>query len=585
MENNAAELGSARGFAGLGEVRVVALGGMGEIGMNCTVLEQALEPAEGAPDGRVERLLIDCGVTFPSDDYGVDCLHPRFDHLLAEPAAIAGLVLTHGHEDHIGALPYLLRALRGNGGRDAPLDVYGPAYAVELVKKRLEEHRAVRDALRLHVVSPGQRFAVGGFEVEPIRVTHSMVDATALAVTTAAGTVVHSGDFKIDDAPGDGELTDVTRLSELGDAGVRLLLSDSTNALSAGSTGSEQLAADSLARIVAAADQRVVVGLFASNLHRLDAVARCAVAEGRRLCLLGRSMLTHAEIGQRLERVQWPNDLLVTPQHAAKLPRNQVIYAATGTQAEDRAALRRLSRGQHGEVDLEAGDRVVLSSRIIPGNERGVHAMVNEFLRRGVEVVSQLTERDVHVSGHAHRDEQRHLLSLLRPETFIPLHGTLIHLRRHAALARQAGVADTLVLLNGEMANVTATELSTVGQVPVGRVAISWGNEIGAEVVRDRRRIGRAGVVVVAVLRGVGGELDSVHATVRGLPGDLPLLCERVSRAAASRVDTRKDEALTEAIRRAVRLRVGEMVGERPEVEVMLLSPASDAGESADDEA
>jgi ribonuclease J len=556
------------------ELRVVALGGLGEIGMNCTVLEQV------GPSGP-ERLLIDCGVTFPSDDYGVDCLHPRFDHLLDAPDAIVGLVLTHGHEDHIGALPYLLRALRPSD----PLDVYGPAYALELVTKRLEEHSAVRDALRLHPVSPRQRFAVGSFEVEPIRVTHSMVDATALAVSTVVGTVLHSGDFKLDDVPGDGELTDLARLAELGEAGVRLLMSDSTNVLSAGSTGSEQLAADTLMRMVTAAEQRVVVGLFASNLHRLDAVARCAMATGRRLCLLGRSMLTHSSVGQRLGHLTWPSDLLISPKQAAELSRSEVLYAATGTQAEERAALRRLARGQHSELKLEEGDLAVLSSRIIPGNERAVHNMINELLRMGVEVQSQLTDRDVHVSGHAHRDEQRRLLELVRPEAFIPLHGTLIHLRRHAALARETGVQDTSVLLNGDVASVSATELSAAGKVAVGRVAVSWGNEIGGDVVRDRRRIGRSGLVVVVVVRDADGALTSLDCVLRGVPEQVQQLSERVARAAVSRAGSNKDERLTEAIKRAVRLRVGEVVGERPEVSVMLLPDGRSVGGHANDDA
>jgi len=546
-----------------GELRVVALGGLGEIGMNCTVLEQL---GSSGP----ERLLIDCGVTFPSDDYGVDCLHPRFDHLLDAPETIVGLVLTHGHEDHIGALPYLLRALRP-ADSGAPLDVYGPPYALELVTRRLEEHPGVRNALSLHSVSPRQRFAVGSFEVEPIRVTHSMVDATALAVSTVVGTVLHSGDFKLDDAPGDGELTDVARLAELGDSGVRLLMSDSTNVLSAGSTGSEQLAANTLTRMVTAAKQRVVVGLFASNLHRLDAVARCAMATERRLCLLGRSMLAHSSVGQRLGHLSWPSNLLISPKQAAELPRSEVLYAATGTQAEERAALRRLARGRHPELKLEEGDLAVLSSRIIPGNERAVHSMINELLRMGVEVQSQLTNRDVHVSGHAHRDEQRRLLELVRPDAFMPLHGTLIHLRHHAALARETGVQDTTVLLNGDVLSVSATELSAAGKVPVGRVAVSWGNEIDDDVVRDRRRIGRGGLVLVVVVRDADGALLSLQCVLRGVPEQVQDLSERVASAAVNRTDSNEDERLIEAITRAVRLRVGEVVGERPEVAVMLL--------------
>ena len=386
--------------------------------------------------------------------------------------------------------------------------------------------------------------------------------------------MVHSGDFKLDPAPSDGELTDVARLGRLGDAGVRLLLSDSTNVLEAGGSGSEAEAAEALHQVIGGADRRTVVGLFASNLHRLHAVAGATRRLGRRLCLLGRSLHVHSTIGMRLGYLDWPSDLLISSELAARLAPNQVVYAATGTQGEPRAALRRLASDQHGELRLEPGDTVVLSSRVIPGNERPVQTMVGDLLRLGVRLRTRTTDPKLHVSGHGYREELRKMLSLVRPEAFIPLHGTPLHLQRHAALARAAGVDQVLVLNDGEVAQLTVEGIGMATSVPVGKVAMAAGIELHDSVLHERRILGRSGVVFVVAARGPGAAVR-VEVRVKGLPlaeqsAQEATRAARVALTAKGRPrNAPTDEA--ERVRRAVRRALGELLGRRPPVEVTIL--------------
>ena len=407
--------------------------------MNCLALEQ-----------QGEVLVVDCGVTFDDRGLGIDVVHPDFTAL--ERYRVAGLFLTHGHEDHIGAIPYFLRRF------DVP--VYGPRYALGLVRERAAEHE-ILDHVTLHEVTPRQRVQVGSFEVEPIRVTHSIADATALAIRTDAGLVVHTGDFKFDDAPPDGETFDVARFQALAVEGIRLLLSDSTNIDARGPTGSEGAVGHALDDIVAAAEHAVVVAVFASNVHRLRILGEIARRHGRKLVALGRSVSTHARVARSIARstgehagapyLDWPNDLVWPADRARELPRRALLGVATGSQGEGAAALARLARGEHPAFDLAAEDVVVMSSRVIPGNEAAVVRVMGDLLRRGVAVRTWWSDRDVHVSGHAHRDEQRRMIELARPRAFVPLHGTLHHLFRHAALARELGVPEVCVLENGDV--------------------------------------------------------------------------------------------------------------------------------------
>jgi ribonuclease J len=381
--------------------------------MNCLALEQ--------DDGII---LIDCGVTFPSTDLGVDVFHPRFDYLNARSDRVLGVVITHGHEDHIGGLPYLLSTL------DVP--VYGPPHAIELVKLRLAEHGFDAGEIDLVHTRVGRSFDIGSFNIEPVRVTHSIADATALAIRTAAGTIVHTGDFKLDPTPPDGETTDEARFSALGDEGVRLLLSDSTNVDSAGTSTSEASVGRALAALVAKAPARVVIGVFASNVQRLQLLGEIAIATGRRICLLGRSVGNHVRVAQAVGRLNWPSDLVMPHEMVGAMPRERVLVIASGTQAERMSTLTRLGQGTHPALRLDEGDLVILSSRIIPGNDRPVFDMMGDFLRLGVKLVTKVTDPGIHASGHAHTEELEELIDLVRPKAFLPVHGTYLHLRAHA---------------------------------------------------------------------------------------------------------------------------------------------------------
>ncbi|MCB9619326.1 MAG: ribonuclease J [Sandaracinus sp.] len=457
----------------------VPLGGLGEVGMNCFCLET---------DG--DLLVVDCGVSFPGRTHGVDLVHPKLDYVLARQHRLKAIVLTHGHEDHVGAVPYLLRAL------DRPVPIYGPRYALAMVRRRLEEH-ADAETGPMHALTPGKRQRIGAFELEPVRVNHSIPDATAIIYRTLAGTVIHSGDFKIEERPLDGEAFGHDALRAAGDEGVDLLLSDSTNIDVEGRSGEEADVAVRLETLARECDGRFVVALFASNVYRMKAVAAAAKATGRKVCLLGRSLHTHSEVARELGIVPELAGLLVTSDEARLLPRNEVCILATGTQGEPPAALSRLASGNHPAMALEAGDTVVLSSRIIPGNEKIVFDMIDRLERLGCKVLDRKSDPDVHVSGHAAREEQRHFLELCRPKTFVPVHGTFHHLRKHAALARETGVRQTLVVENGAVVALRDGSLEVVDQTETGIVHVDRGRVVDPGQLRDRELLGELGHAVV----------------------------------------------------------------------------------------
>lgn len=454
-------------------LRFIPLGGLNEIGMNCAALS-----CGGT------TILIDCGIGF-TDESGAELVHPDFEWLLSQRRKPDAIVITHGHEDHIGALPYLLREL------DAP--VYAPPYAAALIEDRLHEHRLKGVDLRL---SPaGSRIELGAIAIERFGVHHSIADATGLILDTPLGTVVHTGDFKIETDPCDGQRFDRARLEELGRAGVRLLLSDSTGAEVDGRSRLEKDAEIGLRDCITGARHRVVVATFSSNAFRLRAAFQIARELGRKVCLLGMSVNKHTETARELGLIPPIDTLLVSPDEVDSLPREQVMIIAGGTQGEARSSLTRLARDEHSQVHLEDGDTVVFSSRIIPGNELGVFDVINRFERRGLEVITRRERPEVHASGHGSREEQREMIQLLRPEAFVPVHGTHHHQRRHLELAREEGIQQTALVENGGVLELTPDALAVRGSVPVGRVFIDGKTPLSDELMEERRAMGAGGLV------------------------------------------------------------------------------------------
>ncbi|MBK6811722.1 MAG: ribonuclease J [Sandaracinaceae bacterium] len=534
-----------------GTLRFIPLGGLGEIGMNCMVIE-----CEG------RAVVLDCGVTFPSKEPGVDIIHPDFGYIETIRDRLDAVLITHAHEDHIGALPFLLPLI-------PRVPVYGPPYALRHIARRLEEHGQKAD---LRPTRAGQSFGVGPFEVEPLRVNHSIPDATGLILRTPAGVVVHSGDFKIERDPVDNLAFDAERLRRAGDAGVRLLLSDSTNVDVEGRAGEEREVVNALDEIVRDAKQRVCVAVFASNVHRLNAVIRAAKKHRRKICLLGRSLDNHAAISRELGFIPPADALFVSAEMARSVPRSELVVVATGTQGEAAAALGRIARGDHRHLTLEAGDQVVLSSRVIPGHEQSVFDLINSLERQGVIVHHRRSHKGVHVSGHACREEQRELLDLVRPRAFLPVHGTRYHLRLHAELAQAAGVQETLVVENGSIAELDAEGFREAGHVRSGRVYRERGRAVDPAVLSDRELMASLGLVLASLPVGDDGELLGPPKVVsRGLyahgdkAGDAMMLrAARFVDDEIERYDAVGIEALEDQARRSLKRFFNRELGKKP---------------------
>jgi ribonuclease J len=539
-------------------VRLIPLGGLGEIGMNCLVIED-----------RGKSVIVDCGAGFPEDDLGVDVIHPDFSYVLEHKDRLTGIFLTHGHEDHIGALPYLLA--------DLELPVWGPPHALGMARRRLHEHGFGPNELDFRTAIAGQSYAVGPFEIEPVRVAHSIVEASALAIRTSAGVILHSGDFNFDPDPPDGEPTDEQRLRELGDAGIGLLLSDSTNIDVPERAGSERSVAQALERLIEAAPARVVVALFASNIQRLMLLGEIARRTGRKLCLFGRSLEAQVAVAKEIGRLSWLSDLLVAADDVRELKRERVLVLAGGTQAEKHSAMRRLADGLHPLLSLEQGDTVILSSRVIPGNDRPVIGMINALYRRGLTVHTRITEPGVHTSGHAGRSEQRRMLELTRPRCFMPVHGTLHHLLRHAELGRSLGVASTVVVENGSVVGFDGQHASKIDEVKHGRVPIAMGGEpLSVENLQRRQELGRSGIAFVALVVDGRRLLAPPSVSTRGIPnvdGDEAALRSLALEAARAVEQFREGRGieLGEHVRRTVRRKIEDLSGTRAIVEVSLL--------------
>ena len=431
-------------------------------------------------------IAIDCGIGFTDED-GAELVHPDFTWLHAQGDSLRAIVITHGHEDHIGGLPYFLKQRR--------VPVFAPPYAAALIQDRLAEHR-IKD-VDLRVSPAGAREQIGSISVERFGVHHSIADATGLILDTPVGTVVHTGDFKIESDPCEGQRFDRTRLQEVGSQGVRLLLSDSTGADVEGRSRIERDAEVALEKWIARSPNRVVVATFSSNAFRLRAALRIAREQGRKVCLLGMSVNKHTETARALGLIPSVDSLLIPPEEVSALPRDQVLILAGGTQGERASGLTRLARDEHSRLQVEAGDTVIFSSRIIPGNELGVWDVINRLERRGLEVITRDAHPEVHASGHGSREEQRTMIQILRPEAFVPVHGTHHHQRRHLELALEEGIGQTQLVENGSVLELTRDALRIVDTVPVGRVYIDGMQPLTEEVMSERRAMGSGGLVTV----------------------------------------------------------------------------------------
>ena len=475
------------------KLQVIPLGGLGEFGMNMTAIRYG-----------DDLIVIDSGMMFPEAELlGVDLVMPDLSFLKENQASIRALILTHGHEDHIGAVPYFLSEI------DVP--VYGTAFTLALVKRRLEEYE-LEEAPRFHTIKPKQIVEIGPFKVEFIHVTHSIVSAVALAITTPAGVIIHTGDFKVDPTPTDNELFDLHTLAEYGKRGVLLLLSDSTNADRPGYTESERAVRPRMEEIFNRAEQRVVVSCFSSSIHRIQLVLDLAQEYGRRVGIFGRSMVTVTEIAHSLGLLDIPDGILLRPQDAMDLPPEKCAILISGTQGEPMSALARVAVDNHKHVSVEKGDTVVLSARIIPGNEKAIFRMVDHMSRRGADVLYGSMNPPLHVSGHASVEEMKLVLNLVRPRYFMPIHGEYRQLTKHARLAehlRFAGLEESFILESGDILEIDHHGARKAGKVQVGRVCIDSGSvdDVVQEVViRDRRHLSEDGIVlpIIAINRHTG---------------------------------------------------------------------------------
>ena len=474
------------------KLKIISLGGLNEIGKNMTVYEYG-----------GDMIVVDVGMGFPDDDmYGIDVVIPDFTYLIKNKEKIRGIFLTHGHEDHIGSIPYLLRSI------NAP--IYATRMTAGLVKLKLEEHRLL-DKTKLITCEAGEVVKAGRFSVEFIHVNHSIADAVAFAIKTPVGLCVHTGAFKIDATPIPGGMIDLARLGELGKAGVLALLCDSTNVERPGYTKSERCVGASFDALFRGCDQRIIVTTFASNVDRIQQIISVAAKYGRKVAVTGRSMENAMKVSTELGYMNVPEGTLVDVNHIKSLPKDKICIVTTGSQGETMSALTRMAFSTHRQVDIQAGDRIIISASAIPGNENAIGNVINELYRKGAEVVNERTGQ-LHVSGHACQDELKIIHALVKPKFFIPLHGEQRHLKIHAKLAQEMGMHPNHILISdiGKVMEFTPNSAKINGTVPAGRVFVDgYGvGDVGSVVLRDRKHLAEDGMIVVVT--SMSGEDGSV---------------------------------------------------------------------------
>lgn len=463
------------------EMKVIPLGGLGEIGKNMTAIEY-----------KNEILLVDCGLSFPDDDmFGIDKVIPDFDYLIKSDKKIRGLIITHGHEDHIGAVPYLLQKIN--------VPIYGLRFPLGLIENKLKEHGIKGD---LRTISPGSEFRVGSsFTIEPLRITHSIADSVCYSIKTPAGRIFHTGDFKIDYTPVDGNPIDFARFAQIGSEGVLLMMADSTNVIRPGYTQSEKVVGETLEGIFRSSKKRIIIATFSSNVHRIQKIIDIALLCKRKVAISGRSMVNVVELARELGYIKIPDKSLVDLNRAGNIPDRELVVITTGSQGEPMSALARMASNDHKAINIRKNDMVILSSTPVPGNELTVSNVVNQLVAKGAEVIySDIAE--THVSGHACQEELKLMHSLIRPKYFMPVHGESRHLQTHADLATELGMPreNVFILHNGDSLSVSSKSASKTEKfcnaegIMVDGLGIG---DVGNIVLRDRRLLSESGLIIV----------------------------------------------------------------------------------------
>lgn len=486
-------------------VRIIPLGGLNGIGKNITVFEY-----------RRDIIVVDCGIMFPSDEMpGIDYLIPDFSYLQKHRSRVRGIVITHGHEDHIGAIPYLLKEVK------AP--IYATKLTLGLIRSRLEDSLAHKD-YELVEVQPRDRKRIGHFSIEFIKVNHSIIGGVGLAITTDVGTIIHTGDFKIDFSPVDGDVTDIFRFADYGERGVLLLMSDSTNAEREGFTKSESVLVEKLAEIFSSATGRIIVATFASNIHRIQQVIETAQRYSRKVAVSGHTMLKNIEIARGLGYLNFKKDILIDISKVNSLPAKKAVIIGTGSQGEPMSALYRMAYGNHRHIRAEKGDTVVITASVIPGNERTVANVVNSLMRMGAEVYYDQDE-DIHVSGHGSTKELKLMIAVTKPKFFMPIHGEYRHLKAHAGIAESLGIKPSRIMIaeNGDILELTQKSFRKIGAVDLSQIYVD-GREIGdieSSVIKDRHQMSNDGIVAVVVFLSQRKQVRPPVIIMRGVIGGM----------------------------------------------------------------
>ena len=540
-------------------VEIIPLGGVGQFGMNCTVIRCG-----------DDMILVDAGMTFPGGDLGtnmgVDVIVPDISFIREHQDQLRAILLTHGHEDHSGAVSYVIN--------EVPVPVYGSRLTLGMVGARLKERR-LYDSAQLNIIEARDRLTFGALEIEALHVTHSFPDSFCFAISTPAGRLIWTGDYKLDQTPIDHKLTDISRLSKYGEEGVLALFSDSTNSEVPGLASSEFSIYEPLRELFRKTGQRIIVSCFASSIHRIQIILDLAQEFGRKVATVGRSMVSNTKTAAALGYLHFPEDLLVPSGEVKNLPRDQIVVLASGSQGEPLAALSRLAVDEFKGISVEEGDTVILSARIIPGNEKLVSNVTNHFYRRGAHVYDSRTS-NVHASGHGLQDDLKLMINVTRPKFFIPIHGEIRQLKCHAALARDQGIPEerTLIIENGDILRLTADAARITDKIKVGRRFIELAEEVHEVVLRDRRYLSEDGflVVVLRLDRFTGDLIGLPELVSRGfvLMDNSEELMEATGREVSAIVadtpqEEKQDEELfKEIIRKKLRRFLRKQTGKRP---------------------